>query len=287
MKKIDIYNDHRINCKVIGDIFGGGNAADAAVEGSRIAADAQREALAYLREREALPTEIRDEALTGLSGYYEVPKQPLGQEELIAQAQGSPLYQQIMGTRQSGEEAILRNASATGGLRSGDAQSALYDYNVQLENDALLQSFNQAQSRDDYTRGMNLQGLTGLAQLQGNENAIAGLTAGIGQTQAQGITAAAQAKDSGIGNLLNTGFQLAGLFGLSDIRLKENVVHVAELNGHHWYTWDWNDKAKKEFDLEGSSQGVMAHEVYKFNPDFVAANDEGYLVVDYGRIANG
>lgn len=269
----------------IGDIFGGGNAADAAVEGSQIAADAQMAALDYLKEQEEIPSAVRDASLMGLASYYQVPEERLSQDDLISRAQNSPLYQQLMGGREAGENSILRNASATGGLRSGDAQSALYDYNVQLQNDSLLQSYNQEQSRDDYFRGLNLSGISGLANLQGNDNAIANLTSGIGQTLGQGVTGAAQAREAGIGNLVDTGFGIAGLFGLSDIRLKKNVIHVGFISGYPWYTWDWNSEAKEKYGLEGSSQGVMAHEVYEKDSDAVAANDDGYLAVDYARVA--
>lgn len=249
-------------------------------------AAAQTEALDYLKETEALPQEIREEALTGLRGYYQVPGAPKSQEELITQAKSSPLYGAIMGSREAGEESILRNASATGRLRGGGTMANLSDYNMQLENQALLQGFNQAQSRDDYERSMNLSGLSGLANLPSNTNAIAGMTAGIGQTLAQGQTASAQAQQQGnqnmMGNLMGIG-QLglqaysAGLF--SDIRLKENIEFVEVRGNLPWFTWDWNKDAAK-YGLSGKDSGVMAHHVLSVQPEALIERD-GYLTVAY------
>jgi len=148
--------------------------------------------------------QIRDQALRGLSDYYQVPGQPKDQQALIAEAMNSPLYAAIMGTQKAGEGAILRNASATGGLRSGNTNGALTDYGQQTANRALLDSFNQAQSREDYNQKLNLTGLTGLAGITGNDNAIAGLTADIGQTKAAGTVAQANTQTGALNNAFST-----------------------------------------------------------------------------------
>jgi hypothetical protein len=79
------------------------------------------------------------------------------------------------------------------------------------------------------------------------------------------------------------GGQAKGLFR-SDIRLKENITHVGVLpNGANWYTWDWNDKGKA---IAGNqpTQGVMAQEIQKTNPDAVTTDSDGYLRVDYSKV---
>jgi hypothetical protein len=177
----------------------------------------------------------------------------------------------------------------TGGFRSGNVQGNLYDYNTQLQNQALLQSYNE-----------QLQGLTGLAGLPSNANAIASMTAGIGQTLGQGQTAAGQAygqgtiaaaqaaqsgSQQGIGNLMGLG-QLgiaaygAGMF--SDRRLKNNLEKIGEVNGHNWYMWDWNIVANK-MGLEGKSEGVLADELVKTNPECIGIKD-GFMFVDYVKL---
>jgi len=188
-------------------LIGGKMAADSAESAANTAANAQgeatdeqlgfqREQLDYLKELDKLPRQYREEALNQLGGAYTGDQSQ--QQTFMDRARQSPLYNQIMGNRQSGEEAIMRNASATGGLRSGNVQSNMYQYNTELQNDALLQSYNQ-----------QLQGLSGLAGMQGYGNQIAstmgdmGITAGTGiaaagQAQAQGQVASGQAWQQGI-----------------------------------------------------------------------------------------
>lgn len=159
-------------------------------EGSQLSADAQREALAYMKEREALPQQYREEALTGLAGYYQAPGQPMGQEAMIDQAQQSPLYQSLVS---GGEEAALAQASATGGLRSGNIKDAL----AQNQNRALMASFNQAQQREDYNTQTHLGGLQSLANIQSNAPMIAGQMSGIGQTMGSGAMGIGQTMAQG------------------------------------------------------------------------------------------
>lgn len=281
-------------------------AADATKRAAGTSADAQMEALEYMREREAIPQEIREKTLLGLQDFYQVPDQPASQEELITQARQSPLYGAIMGTQEAGEEAILRNASATGGLRSGRSNARLSDYGMQLENQALLQSFQQAQQRDDYERNLNLQGLSGLAQLPSNANAIAQQMGNIGQTQAMGIQGAAQARQQGMQNILgntlgfaNLGLQAYGMrqnqndgtgagadggsgFWFSDVRLKDGIEFVGERGGFNFYRWTWNEEAKA-LGLEGEAEGVLAHEVAETHPEAIGLHDD-YITVSYDAL---
>jgi hypothetical protein len=259
----------------VGDIFGGGgdDAADASRDAAATQAQWQEKALAYLKEREALPRQFSEGALKGLGGLYGLPGGTGNQQELVDRAISSPLYKALMGGREFGEDAILRNASMTGGFRSGNVQSNLYDYNTQLQNQALLESYNQ-----------QLQGLTGLAGLTSNANQIATQTAGIGQTLAQGTTAAAQAQQQGtqqgFGNLLGLGALGVSMF--SDRRLKNNLEKIGEVNGHNWYMWDWNIVANK-MGLEGKSEGVLADELIKTNPECIGIKD-GFMIVDYTKL---
>lgn len=81
-------------------------------------------------------------AALGLSG-------PEAQQAYVSQQEQSPLFQAM--TRQ-GEEAILQNASATGGLRGGNVQGALAQFRPQLLNQFLNQQY------------ANLGGMTSLGQ---------------------------------------------------------------------------------------------------------------------------
>ena len=198
---------------IVGSIFGGGDApAEAGREAAQLQADYQQRALDYLMETERLPQQFREGALSGLAGLYGLPggvggALP-GQQERIDLATQSPLYASIMGGRGAGEEAIMRQAGATGGLRSGNVQSNLYDYNTQLQNQALRQAYG-AQIDEENRR---IAGLGGLAQLPSGAGRIAGQMSGIGTTLGQGIVGAEQSRQTsqqqGWGNLMG----LAGLF---------------------------------------------------------------------------
>jgi hypothetical protein len=272
-------------------LFGGGgdDAGKAAVQSSEIQAKYQREALEYLKETEKLPQEFREAALKRLGGMYGVGGESAegdllaGQAERIALAEKSPLYSAIYGGRAAGEEAIMRNAAATGGLRSGNVQQNLYDYNTQLQNKALLDSYNQQINEENRV----IQGLGGLANLPSLAPQVAQQTSNIGQTYAQGITAKAQAEQSGsqqgFGNIMglaNIGMQAFKTF--SDSRLKTNIVQIGTRNGFNWYSWEWNDKAK-QLGLSGKSEGVIADEVLVTNPEIVGKSN-GYMTVNYGAI---
>lgn len=257
----------------IGDFLGGGDdSAKAAKSAAKIQTDFQREALDYLKQTEALPQKFREGALTGLGNIYGLGA-PGSQEEFFSNLERTPLYGAIMSGRDAGEEAILRNASVTGGLRSGNTQYNLADYNTQLKNQALLTAYND-----------QVSGLQGLAGLPSNANQIAASTAGIGQTLAQGQIAAAQAKQQGNQNMFNNAVGLAGLGAMvfSDLRLKDNVAKIGTSNGFNIYSWSWNEKAS-ELGLYGDGVGVIAQEVEQTRPDLVVVIN-GYKAVNYGGL---
>lgn len=261
-----------------GGLFGGGgdDSGGASVQAANTQVAAQREALDYLKEREAIPRQFSEGALRRLGGIYGLEGGEGSQQQMIESAMTSPLYKSIIGGRESGEEAILRNVAATGGLRSGNVQEALYDYNTQLENQALLEAYNQ-----------QVQGLSGLAGLPSMAPLIAQTTAGIGQTQAQGIVGAAQSRQAEqesnwnrIMGIAQLGMSAAGMF--SDRRLKKNLKKVGKVKGYNWYTWDWNGVAEK-MGLKGSCSGVLADEIYDEHKDAVFLKDL-FLMVDYSKL---
>ena len=131
-------------------------AHDAAMQG-------QQQALDYVMAREELPLQYRDQALASLGDYF------LGgnQQQFIDQAMQSPMYQSML---QQGEDAILRQASATGGLRSGNVQQALAQNSQNVLNQLVQQQ---------------LGGISGLVQTPLNTNQIANQMAGLGMQQGQ------------------------------------------------------------------------------------------------------
>lgn len=241
-------------------------AAGASRDAANIQAQAQREALAYLKEREALPQQFREAALNRLGGAYGVPGGDTG-EQFMKAAEQSPIYRAMMGDLPQMEEAILRSESATGALRTGGTELMLAENQRRQKANAL---------------GSVLSGIQGMAQIPSNANQIASSISGIGQTQAQGITAGAQAmqqaQQNGMNNMLGLGnMGLAAFTAFCDPRLKSNPVKIGVVDGVQIYEWDWNEEAAN-LGLYGKGQGPMADEIKRFWPERVIQRD-GYLFV--------
>ena len=240
----------------------GKTAADATKEAAGVAAGAQGEAIDYLKQQDQMPGQLREGAMGQLAGLFGLEG---GDPNAMSKLEGSPIYQSIMAGQGAGEDAIMRNAAATGGLRSGDVQSALAKFAPQLKAQAI---------------GESMKGLTGFMGMPSQSGNIANLMGQMGMTEAQGITGAAQAKQAGMGSLLSgAGSLLGGIAAFSDARLKKNVVILGSKNGIPWYRWQW-DPAAAKFGLTGVGEGHMAHEVAEVRPDAVDTNGE-FLMVDY------
>lgn len=245
----------------------GSTAAKASRNAAQTQAAAQMEALNYLKQREKIPQQFREGALGMLGGLYGLEGGTLMANKMIQQ---NPIFQATLGMLPQQEEAILRNQSATGALRTGASDAMLAE--------------NQRQNRLQAYQNV-LGGLQGLANLPSNANQIAATQAGIGQTLAQGQIGAAQAQQQGISNTLGLGMNALALAGFSDIRLKDNIQPAGKRYGHDWFTWEWNDKAAK-YGLSGEDEGVIADLVKENRPDLVGEID-GYLTVNYAELANG
>ena len=82
-----------------------------------------------------------------------------------------------------------------------------------------------------------------------------------------------------------------GLFSLgaawlssSDERLKENIEYYDTVKGIKFYTWDWNEEAKRVGADQYPTLGVIAQQVQKKYPNAVSVGEDGYLMVNYGEI---
>lgn len=253
---------------------GGGDAGKDSKKAAEVQAKSQREALDYLKQTERLPQAYREGALQGLGSEYGFTTDSSGNivpdgSSISDRAMSSPFYTNAV---KVGEEAVLRNASATGGLRSGNAQDAL----AQANQNAYLASYTN-----------QLSGLQGMAQLPSNANNIAASMSGIGQTLGQGIIGGAQsAAAAGQNNFNNAaGAAQLGMQGyetFSDERLKNEIVLVGKLNGHNVYRWLWNEAAAA-LGLLGRSSGVIAQEVEQTHPQAVTER-RGFKCVNYGMI---
>jgi hypothetical protein len=105
--------------------------------------------------------------------------------------------------------------------------------------------------------------------------ALSGVAGGGGQTQSY---------SPGKMDFLGMGTQLgaAALMG-SDMRLKENIQKVATVNGINLYSWDWNEDGLSNFPGQ-KPFGVMAQEIAETRPEAVVENEDGWLMVDYGKL---
>lgn len=91
----------------------------------------------------------QQQALAGLAG-------PEAQKAAIAALEGSPEFSALT---QNGEDAILANASATGGLRGGNVQAALAQFRPQVLAKLISEQFSRLQSLSG--QGLNATGASG------------------------------------------------------------------------------------------------------------------------------
>ena len=106
-------------------------------------------------------------------------------------------------------------------------------------------------------------------------------------SQALGATTVPQSqqttKQLGLMDYLSAGTAIMGAMP-SDRRLKKNIESIGELNsGVKIYKWDWNEVGE-EVGMVGSGIGVIAQEVAETMPEAVLEADNGYLMVDYGKV---
>lgn len=188
---------------VAGSVITGVMASNAQSDAAQTAADAQGQASAasiaeQRRQFDAVQQLLspyvnaggsaldQQKALLGLSGTQ-------AQKDAInAVANGAEMEQYV----KQGENAMLQNASATGGLRGGNLQAAMAQFRPQLLNQMLQQRFTNlggltsiGQNAAAGTGNAGMQSanaITQALQQQGAAQADAALAAGQGQAQAWG-----------------------------------------------------------------------------------------------------
>jgi hypothetical protein len=131
---------------------------------------------------------------------------PGAQEQAITALQGSPQFQAL---QQQGENAILQNAAATGGLRGGNVQAALAQFRPALLSSLIEQQYGRLGGLTAI--GQNAAAGVGNAGMSTGSN-IATLLGRQGQAQAGGILGQQSALTKGIGETFG-GIQRAGGFG--------------------------------------------------------------------------
>jgi hypothetical protein len=223
-----------------------------------------------------VPALKQQQAFLGLSG-------PEAEQAAIERISSGAGFQEAM---RQGENALLQNASATGGLRGGNIQGALAQFRPALLNQALEQQYSRLGGMT--TLGQRSAAGVGAAGMETGTN-IANLLGQQGSALAGGVLGQAKA----YGQILNMPAQFvgmqygaggggsAGIPGLSsmfsDRRLKKNIKQISTRpDGLNVYEFDyiWGG---------GRQIGLMAQEVQTIYPGAVSESG-GFLMVDYSKV---
>jgi hypothetical protein len=260
--------------------------ADAAEDAANIQAGAAGEGISEQRRQfdalqallkpyteAGVPALEQQQAFLGLRG-------PEAERATIERIRGGETFQALA---RQGEEAILQNASATGGLRGGNVQGALAQFRPAMLNQALEQQYSRLGGMTQI--GQNSAAGVGAAGMETGVN-VANLLAQQGAALAGGKLGQANA----FGQILNMPAQFLGMqygaggkagMGLgnmfSDRRLKKNIKQIStRSDGLNVYEFDyvWGG---------GRQIGLMAQEVQTIYPGAVSESG-GYLMVDYSKV---
>jgi len=248
------------------------------------------------------PALEQQQALAGLRG-------PEAQRAAISSIEQSPLLQAQM---RQGEEALLQQASATGGLRGGNIQAALAQFRPGMLQQAIedqygrlggLTALGQLTTQNIAQLGQASAAGTGTAGLQTGAN-IADLLGQQGAARAGGTLGRAapfvsamnlpsqflglqmgMGRTPGFGSLFGgapagAGVVTGGSQTISDRRLKTDVTRLATRSdglGVYEFRYIWGGPAYI---------GLMAQEVQALYPDAVGRMGE-FLTVHYDRVPGG
>lgn len=262
--------------KLIGGLTGAndqakatGKAADAQVQAAQLGVDESRRQFDALQQ---LLAPYVQGGLKGLGGQLDLAglNGAGAQQSAITALQNSPQFTSAL---QKGENSILQNASATGGLRGGNTQAALAQFSPALLSATINDQYNRLGGLTEL--GQNSAAGVGKAGLQ-TGNQVAQLLQQQGSAQSGGILGQAAINRQSQQQAFGLGLQALGAF-FSDRRLKRNIVRIgATARGNTRYRWDWIDGS-------GSAEGVLADEVAHI-PGALVAHPSGYAMVDYGVV---
>lgn len=196
----------------IGDITGTNQAAEASQTASATQAAASQAAIDQQNKMfEALQTSLApyvSAGTTALSSQQDL----LGlngndaQASAISSIQNGSNYQTL---NQAGQNSVLQNAAATGGIRGGNTQSSLANYSTNLLNSLVQQQYS------------NLSGITSLGQSSAagvgnaglsNASSVSNLLTQQGAATAGGQLAAGQTGITNFNNLAKIGSTIASFF---------------------------------------------------------------------------
>jgi hypothetical protein len=210
---------------VTGGLFGGASAASGA-------AGAQSEAIQKAMEEIKKEFGVTEEQFApflqaatggeGVTGALTRQQEFLGLRGPEAQQAAFTGFMESPGQaflRQRGEQSLLRNASAMGGLGGGNIRQALQEQGIGFA----AQQQSELQDRLAGMTGLGFQATQGLGGLRSQKAANIGqMLTGQGQARASGILGEQQGKASTASNLLNIAGTAASFFP-SDERVKTDI----------------------------------------------------------------
>jgi len=221
----------------------------------------------FARDEEALRTRLINQGIGQGSQAYQREMESFNQTKndartqsiLAGQQYGNAELAAALQRRNQGiqEYSTQRNAPLNEyiGLTSG----------VQVQNPQFSSQGYQGAAPVDYAGLVNNQYQAQLGQYNSKvagQNATQGALLGLGG-QLGGSFLGSQAGSAAI----------AGLFA-SDLRLKQNIEHVGEENGHNIYEFNYIPR----MNIEGRFRGVIAQEVMDIKPEAVVETSLGYMV---------
>lgn len=171
-----------------------GNAADAQVQAANNGIAENRRQFDVVRQLLAPYVTTGTDALGGYRGLAGVDG-PQAQQAAITALQGTPQFGAL--TKQ-GEDAILQNASATGGLRGGNVQTGLANYRTNVLSGLIDQQLGRYGSLINI--GQNSAAGTGSAAMTTGAN-NSNLMQQAGAAQAGGIVAGTNAVTNALGGV--------------------------------------------------------------------------------------
>lgn len=193
---------------VVGGYFASESAADAADSAAQAQGDASAAQISESRRQFNAIQDLLTPYTQAGTGALTAQQNLLGlngtdeQQKAIGAISGSP---QMAALLQQGENAILQNASATGGLRGGNTQAALAQFRPQLLSQLIQQQYS------------NLGGITSIGQNaaagvgnagQNSSNQIINALGQQGAAQAGAALASGQANAQMWGGIANTASML-------------------------------------------------------------------------------
>lgn len=257
---------------------------------------------AYTGERVAGLSGLEQKALSSFGDVR--PRTPADRAAELSsiQDQLAPMLNRKFAQQGVGTEAQAIKAGAFGDRRDvyeGERQAALDAQMYNLSSQELARRDQEAAARQQMAvqqlgagavaRGVDQLGLDRayeaylmeqqfpLTQLSALTGGSASFPAGIGTTTTSDPMGNA-------GNIMQAGGNLAyGLSFLSDVRLKDNIVHEDTRNGVKFYSWTWNKDAQSK-GLKGRSYGVIAQELEEIYPHLVEVGGDGYKRVKYSDL---